>query len=355
MPLFPDIACGGPSADLLSGDTLTIGLVNNMPDAAFEPTERQFLDLIAAVTPDLAVRFALFSIPEVPPADATRGELALRYRDVAELRDTRLDGLIVTGTEPRAAKLADEPYWPAMTRLVDWARDNTASTIWSCLAAHAVVLYADGIERQPLEEKLFGVFDYDTAATHPLMGGMTRLRVPHSRYNDVRAAALTASGYTVLSRSKTAGVDSFLREERGGSLFVFFQGHPEYDTNSLAREYRRDVGRYLRGERDHYPAAPQGYLAADAIALADRFRARAINDRRAELLADFPMTAVETALDNSWRRSAVGIYRNWIDQLQLRNAGRRPPAVPMRRGLRRVLQGSRRLGARARAGISTAR
>jgi homoserine O-succinyltransferase len=343
MPLLPAIARAGSPANLLSANALTIGLVNNMPDAAFEATERQFLDLIAAATPDLAVRFELFSIPEVPRADALHGEFASRYRDVAELWDTQLDGLIVTGTEPRAAKLTDEPYWPAMTKLVDWARDNTTSTIWSCLAAHAAVLYADGIERQPLEEKLFGVFDYDAAAAHPLMGGMTQLRVPHSRYNDEPAAALTASGYTLLSRSKTAGVDSFLREESGGSLFVFFQGHPEYDTNSLAREYRRDVGRYLRGEREHYPAAPQGYLAADAIALADRFRARAINDRRAELLADFPMTAVETALDNSWRRSAVGIYRNWIDQLQLRRAQRRTSAAPVRRAPRRIVQGSRRI------------
>ena len=37
-----------------------------------------------------------------------------RYRDVAELWDSRLDGLIVTGTEPRAADLRDEPYWTTL-------------------------------------------------------------------------------------------------------------------------------------------------------------------------------------------------------------------------------------------------
>ncbi|MDR3421887.1 MAG: homoserine O-succinyltransferase [Xanthobacteraceae bacterium] len=354
MPLLLDTARSDATADSAPGDELAIGLVNNMPDAAFDATERQFLDLIAAATPDLAVRFKLFSIPEMPRTSATREQLAARYRDVAELWDTRLDGLIVTGTEPRAAKLADEPYWPAMAKLVDWARDNTASTIWSCLAAHAAVLHADGIERRPLAEKLFGVFDYETVADHPLTAGVTRPCVPHSRFNDLPATALAASGYRLLSRSATAGVDAFAREERGGSLFVFFQGHPEYDTNSLAREYRRDVGRYLRGERVHYPAAPQGYLSAEAAALAEVFRIRAIGPRRPDLIADFPMAAIEAGLDSSWRRFAVGVYRNWIDDLQRRKSNRRTPAEPARRAPRDAFQDSRRGGARSRAGISSA-
>jgi homoserine O-succinyltransferase len=350
MPLLLDTARSGSTVDLPPGNDLTIGLVNNMPDAACEATERQFLDLIAAVTPDMAVRLKLFSIPEIPRADSMRELLAPRYHDVAALWDTRLDGLIVTGTEPRAAKLTDEPYWPTMTRLVDWARENTASTIWSCLAAHVAVLHADGIERRPLKKKLFGVFDCDAVAAHPLMTGVTRPRVPHSRYNDLPAAALTASGYGLLGRSEAAGVDAFAREERGGSLFVFFQGHPEYDANSLAREYRRDVGRYLRGEREHYPAVPQGYLNDGARTLANAFRVRAIDDRRAELIADFPMAAIESGLDNTWRRSAIGVYRNWIDDLQLRKTHRFAPAVPMRRARRDAW----RMGARPRADISSA-
>ena len=74
-------------------------------------------------------------------------------------------------------------------------------------------------------------------------------------------------GYRLLTRSAAAGADAFVREEQGGSLFVFFQGHPEYETDTLAREYRRDVGRFLRGEREHYPAAPEGYFNDAATAL----------------------------------------------------------------------------------------
>jgi len=327
MPLLLDTARSGSPVDLRGKNCLAIGLVNNMPDAACEATERQFLDLLRAATANVVVRLKLFSIPDVPRAGQVREELATRYRDVAELADTPLDALIVTGTEPRAARLEDEPYWPALIKIVDWARENTASTIWSCLAAHVAVLHADGIERRPLEDKLFGVFDCQKAADHPLLTDLApRLRVPHSRINDLPEGALSARGYRILTRSAAAGVDAFVREEQDSSLFLFFQGHPEYDANSLLREYRRDIGRFLRGERERYPAAPQDYFSDEAKAVAEDFRTRAVGERDARLIADFPMGALGAGLPNTWRRSAIGIYRNWIDYLKGRKAERRPLA-----------------------------
>jgi homoserine O-succinyltransferase len=252
--------------------------------------------------------------------------LAARYRDIAELWETPIDGLIVTGAEPRADSLSNEPYWPTMTKLVDWARDNTVSTIWSCLAAHAAVFHADGIARRMLADKMFGVFGCETVSAHPLMEGVSPLCVPHSRYNDLPASELAARGYDLLAQSTAAGVDTFARAASGASLFVFFQGHPEYEADSLLREYRRDISRYLRGDREDYPAAPQGYFSNDAMALANIFRARAIAERRAERIAEFPMAPLAAALDNTWRRSAVAIYRNWMTYLSDRKAGRRPAA-----------------------------
>jgi homoserine O-succinyltransferase len=339
MPLLLDTARSRSSVDLRGKNCLTIGLVNNMPDAACEATERQFLDLLRAVTSDAVVCLKLFSIPEVPRADKEREGIAARYRDIAEMWDTPLDGLIVTGNEPRAARMQDEPYWPALAKLVDWARENTGSTIWSCLAAHAAVLRADGIERRRLEHKLFGVFDCETVADHPLLAGVApRLRVPHSRINDLMGPALRSCGYRVVSASAAAGVDAFVKEEQGSSLFVFFQGHPEYETDSLLREYRRDVGRFLRGERENYPGAPQGYFSEAATVVANDFRAWAISDRRANLVADFPMEVLEAGIESAWQRSAIGFYQNWIDQLKDRKAERRPLAdlgQRSRRGLSR--------------------
>jgi homoserine O-succinyltransferase/O-acetyltransferase len=332
MPILLDTARSGASAELRGDNCLTIGLVNNMPDAALDATERQFIDLIRAASPGLIVRFKLFSVPTIPRSAQARAAVAQRYRDVSELWDTHLDGLIVTGNEPRAASLRDEPYWAGLTRVMDWAEHNTDSTIWSCLAAHAAVLRADGIEREPRKDKLFGVFHCEVVRWHPLTAGMpSRLPVPHSRHNDLPAAALNAAGYRVLSRSAATGADMFVGPDRGASLFLFFQGHPEYDADSLAREYRRDVGRFLRGEHDNFPALPQGYFDDAASKLLEEFCARARTERVEKLIRQFPMRAIEGGLQNTWRASAIGIYQNWMAYLQERKAKRRVPVWPVQR------------------------
>jgi len=332
MPILLDTPRSGTKAELRGDNCLTIGLVNNMPDAALDATERQFIELVRAASPDLIVRFELFSVPEVPRSEQARLALAARYRDVSELRDKHLDGLIVTGNEPRAPSLRDEPYWPSLTKLMDWAVRNTGSTIWSCLAAHAAVLHADGVERQARQEKLFGVFHCDVVRAHTLTEGIPSLiSVPHSRHNDLSAAALIANGYRILTQSAATGVDMFVAPDRGASLFLFFQGHPEYDADSLAREFRRDLGRFLRGERDNFPPLPQGYFDKETSTLIEEFCTRAQNERSEKLIRQFPMKAIESGLRSTWQASAIGVYRNWLTYLQDRKAKRRVPIWSGRR------------------------
>ena len=111
-----------------------------------------------------------------------------------------------------------------MSEVIDWARHHTASTIWSCLAAHAAVLQSDGIKRRAFKQKLSGLFECRPVAPHPMLrGAPLPLRVPHSRLNDLPEAVLRANGYRVLSRS-AAGADTFVKEPDGGSLFVFADG-----------------------------------------------------------------------------------------------------------------------------------
>jgi homoserine O-succinyltransferase len=333
MPLLPDTVRSAATKDFRASNCITIGLVNNMPDAAVESTERQFVDLIRAASSKVIVRLLLFAIPEIPRAETVRQEMAERYRDIAELWDAHLDGLIVTGTEPRMKNLKDEPYWATLTRVVDWARDNTASTIWSCLAAHAAVLHVDGVERSPFVEKLSGVFECEPAASHPMTAdAVAGLRVPHSRWNDLSEQALKACGYRILTRSAAAGVDMFVRQDK--SFHLFLQGHPEYDAASLLREYRRDIGRYLRHERDTYPALPQNYFDGDAVSLAAVFRERALSDRRQHMITSFPFGALELGLESPWRPCAIGIYEKWLEYLSGRKADRRPLTTPLRRAWR---------------------
>jgi homoserine O-succinyltransferase/O-acetyltransferase len=301
-----------------TAECIEIGLVNNMPDAALEQTERQFIGLLKAGAGDRRIRVKLFHVPEIVRAGAARERVDLRYAAIEELWDSRLDGLIVTGTEPRAPNLRDEPYWETLSKIIDWAEANTRSTIWSCLGAHAAVLHMDGISRHALPDKCFGVFETSRSARHALMRGLpTRFGIPHSRWNELREEELTAAGYTVLTRSEAAGVDMFARQ--GNSLFVFFQGHPEYAARTLLGEYRRDVRRFLCGERETYPSLPRDYFDEDATGLLAAFRLRALDDRRGTLMEAFPSCS-EESLQARWHPAAKSLMTNWLSQLFVRTS-----------------------------------
>jgi homoserine O-succinyltransferase/O-acetyltransferase len=305
-PLPPEAQYGG--SDELP--IVVIGLVNNMPDPALRTTERQFWSLLSAASGNIPVCLRLFYLPELPRQDWDRSLVPYGYEDVSELWATEIDGLIVTGTEPRAAALVDEPYWANLTKLVDWAEDHTVSTIWSCLAAHAAVLHLDGIDRCALGEKLSGTFDCTKAEDHALMiGAPSQWRVPHSRYNGLPVEVLARRGYRILSRSLYAGADTFVKQRK--SLFIFFQGHPEYDSGALFREYRRDVRRFLAGERTEFPEMPQNYFDNNTGTVLAEFRERALRQPSLNLLSSFP-TVTEGELGNAWRAFAVQIYRNWL-------------------------------------------
>jgi homoserine O-succinyltransferase len=299
-------------------DAIDIGLVNNMPDAALEQTERQFISLLKAAAGERRIRVKLFHVPEIARAGAARERVELHYAPIDELWESRLDGLIVTGNEPRMPDLRAEPYWRTLAKIVDWAETNTRSTIWSCLAAHAAVLHLDGIARHALAEKCFGVFTSAVSAEHPLMRGLAaRVAIPHSRWNELRERELRAAGYTILTRSDAAGVDMFARQ--GTSLFVFFHGHPEYEARTLMGEYRRDVRRFLRGERESYPSLPNDYFDERTTRRLAEFRLRALADRREALIETFPRCSEET-LPARWRPAAERLMANWLGQLAVRTA-----------------------------------
>jgi homoserine O-succinyltransferase len=302
-----------------------------MPDAALETTETQFLELLSAAAEHRWIHLRLFSLPDIPRTERGRSFLS-KYCNAQDLWKADLDGLIVTGTEPRATNLTDEPYWRTFTELVDWADYNTISTIWSCLAAHAAVLHLDGIRRIPLGEKCFGLFDCEVVDVHPITADLpSRFHAPHARCNDLAARELAARGYRVLTRSREAGVDIFVQQQH--SLFVFCQGHPEYDSRSLLNEYRRDVGRFLKRERGDYPGMPRDYFDMATAEAMRAFQRRAYFDRRDVLMEDFPAALAEPLLANTWFTSSVTIYRNWLSHIlahKIRRLNRTQSVTPLR-------------------------
>jgi homoserine O-succinyltransferase len=288
-----------------------------MGDGALESTERHFLSLLDSASDGISIRLLLFSLPGVPRSEAAAHYMNEFYSSTENLWDTRLDGLIVTGREPLTSSLAGEPYWASLTRVVDWAQVNTYSTVWSCLAAHAALLHLDGIGRVKGAHKHCGVFECEQLLNHPLTAGApSQFSLPHSRWNGVSEDALKTCGYSVLTRSAVAGVDTFVKHSN--SLFVFFQGHPEYESNTLLLEYRRDVGRYLKGEIKTYPSMPYSYFGESTVTALATLREEALSHPREELLAEVSTVLVNARIENTWQATAACIYRNWLEYIRAR-------------------------------------
>jgi homoserine O-succinyltransferase len=291
---------------------VNLALINNMPDPALEDTELQFFELLDIASGDVPVIVKLYSLTGIPRTDRGQRHLNNFYFGVDDLWRSRLDAVIVTGTEPRQLNLEDEPYWTALTDVFDWAEENTYSTVLSCLAAHAGVLHSDGLKRYRLLDKQFGVFDSNKTSDHSLISRIPdRIRFPHSRWNEVRGDELNSCGYSVLTESPEAGVDVFVKRKKK-SLFVHFQGHPEYGAQTLLKEYRRDIKRFLRQERETYPTMPAGYFDESAALLLNAFRDTALSEQREDIAEFFPEAPIVDGLKNTWHSSAACVYRNWL-------------------------------------------
>lgn len=315
----------GDEAGHTGGDhqpTIDIAFVNNMPSSAFDATEQQFAGLLESAAKELGgavVRFSRYALPGLERTDEVRQRLAVDYRSVEEIYSEPVDGLIVTGTEPLADDLRLEPYWAALAELIGWAEGAVASAVVSCLAAHAAALLFDGIDRETLPAKCSGVFLQEVFQGHPLTDGLgPRVHMPHSRLNDLPSGLLQADGYTNLIESPEMNWTVAVKD-RGRCSFVLVQGHPEYSTTSLLREYRRDMQRFLRNERAVAPAIPVGYMDEDSRQLLKSFEARAISSGPdPELMNEFPFESVAERLVNTWETSGARLYANWLRMIQCR-------------------------------------
>ncbi len=300
--------------DAEPANCLKIGLVNNMSDEALKATECQFISLLDSASGNMPVHLSFYTLPGVPRNGLTASHISSRYSNIEDLWDGHLDGLIVTGREPMTANLADEPYWDSFTRVLAWAQENCHATVLSCLAAHAAILSMDGIRRVKAKDKVFGVFECARVSDHPLTAGTaSQFRLPHSRWNGVPEEQLADCGYKVLTRSANAGVDTFIKQQK--RLLAFFQGHPEYESDTLLREYRRDVGRYIKGEAPRYPLMPRSYFDETTVEELAVFEKRAVSQRNEELLPELNAILGNKKIINTWQAGATGLYRNLLGHI----------------------------------------
>lgn len=309
---------------------LHVGLLNMMPDKALAATERQFFRLVAGANSIAQFYVHPFSLPQLKRGDEARAHIDRYYETFEQIRDQGLDSLIITGANVTHANLAEEPFWEPLIEVIDWAAENVTSTLCSCLATHAVLQFRYGQKRVTQPEKIWGVYRHRVMDRHhPLVNDVnTLIDIPHSRWNDISRAQFDVGGLRVLVESDKAGVH--LATSPDGLRFVFFQGHPEYDTVSLLKEYKREVMAYVGGGRKDYPPFPRRMLYRQGKAILDEYRERLEQAMAAdEKPPEFPERFIHDQMDNTWRDTAAAVVGNWMGLVyRVTNKDRKIPFMP---------------------------
>lgn len=308
---------------------LHFGILNIMPDAALEATERQFMRLIEAGSGAAQIHTHLTTLPLIERSATTAEYIAKHYEPIEKLMEDGLDGLIVTGAN--VSLPASDIFWKPVAEIVDWAHDNVTSTMCSCFASHIVMAHRYGVSTVRHDTKRWGVFPHRlTDPAHPLVSNLdTKFDVPHSRFGEVRREDLLNANMRILieSRQPWVGVHSFASPD--GFRIIGMQGHPEYDSFSLLKEFTREVGRYLNGERD-FPVTPQNYLESDsAMNLIADFSSATLPSQDKEANKDAVKKLEEKLLPHlevTWRGGANGFFSNWVSNVyKVTNVDRNKP------------------------------
>ena len=305
---------------------LHIGILNMMPDSALEITERQFMRLVGNSNQIAQFYIHLFSVPGLERSPETQAYIDKYYNSFDQIKEEGLDALIITGANVANPTLEQETFWQPLTEVIDWARENVTSTICSCLSTHALMKYFYQIDRVKRESKKWGVFEHRvTKPNHPLLREInTRFDVPHSRWNSITREQIEGAGLSVLIQSFDSEVHMVVSPDQ--LRMVFFQGHPEYDINSLLKEYKRDLLGYFYGKNPQ-PPYPDNYFPVEARELADRYiRQAQLQLENGGELPEFPEDDFMPWLDNTWGDTARAIFNNWLGSVyQVTNVIRHIP------------------------------
>ena len=306
---------------------LHIGLLNMMPDAALSATERQFFRLIGESNPIAQFYVHPFTLSELPRNGKTQAHIDQFYETFEQIKQQGLDALIITGANVIGSELSNQAFWKPLIEVADWAHENVTSTLCSCLATHAVLEFRYHQKRVSQPEKKWGVFQHQiTDQSHPLVADInTRFDVPHSRWNDVSREQFEQAKLKVLG----VGDDNcvHLATSEDGFRTIFFQGHPEYDTISLLKEYKREVLLYIEGVRKDYPPFPENYFDLKSSAILREFKSNVISSMNGTLdMPEFPEDLIVHYLDNTWHDTAEGVVGNWVGLVyQLTHSDRMKP------------------------------
>lgn len=255
---------------------LQIAILNLMPTKIV--TETQLLRLLGN-TP-LQVEVELVKISGYQPKNTPEEHLLRFYNSFDDICHRKFDGMIITGAPVEQMPFEEVKYWEELCRIMEWTKSHVTSTFHICWGAQAGLYYHYGVKKHPLPEKLSGVYAHQAdVKTKMLLRGFDDVfYAPHSRYTTVLAEEIErVPQLEIVATSEEAGV--YIVTTEGGKQ-IFVTGHSEYDYDTLAKEYFRDLDKGIN------PEVPKNY---------------------------FPDDDPSKVPPNIWRSHANLLYSNWLN------------------------------------------
>ena len=237
---------------------LRIVILNLMPLKI--TTETDLIRLLSNTPLQLEISF--MKLKSHTPKNTPIEHMMMFYRDFAEMRQEKFDGMIITGAPVEQLDFEDVSYWDEITEIFAWARTHVTSTLYICWAAQAGLYYHYGIPKYPLPMKMFGIFSQKPLDPQlPIFRGFDdEFMMPHSRHTEIRREDILANpDLRLIAESDECGVSVVMARE-GREFFI--TGHLEYAPNTLDNEYKRDkdirkdVAPPLNYYRNNNPANP---------------------------------------------------------------------------------------------------
>ncbi|HAH67409.1 MAG TPA: homoserine O-succinyltransferase [Gammaproteobacteria bacterium] len=285
---------------------LHIGFLNLMPDAAFQATERQFVNMLAS-NEELLVHLYPTSVATEERGNEFKDYIDKNYNLIKDIQQRKYDGFIISGANPSQQDMTKETFWNPLIEVFEWAEGNSNSVLCSCLATHAIMKAKYGIERQLRHEKAWGIFRHDLGnANHPLILGLEDgFDGPHSHYYDFPLNEIESTDLEILASNDFAGM--YLASSKDGSL-VLFQGHPEYGANSLLKEYQREINNFVSESRTDYPPLPNDYFSESKTEKIEELKQSLISEPKHITLDE----SLISDIDHDWQSAGKIIYQNWL-------------------------------------------
>lgn len=232
---------------------LKILLLNLMPTKV--ETETQILRSLSN-TP-LQIEVDLLQTSTYTSKNTSEDHMLAFYQTFDQVCDNNYDGLIITGAPVEMMEFEEVEYWEELCQIMEWSKTHVHSTFHICWGAQAGLYYHYGIPKYILDHKISGIFKHTllNPKSRLFRGFDTTFDVPHSRHTEVRAEDIEkVPELKIMAASQEAGV-YIVGNESGTQFFVM--GHSEYDADTLAQEYFRDVDKGMN------PDIPAHYFPGD--------------------------------------------------------------------------------------------